>query len=165
MANNEMAETEQAPRAFSGGEETESHDPQQAGVNPDWIEARTSAELEALITQSMAELARRKQAVQPVRIHQSIGSYNHRRYSRPWIARVTAWPVGGRPELEWGRYLGDEAGGELEIMAHEGDIIRSGQKDTRGHNGGNDWYIVDASVGGLRHVTEPEARKAYRGQS
>ena len=61
-----------------------------------------------------------------------IGSYNSRRYSRPWIGRITAWPVGARPELAWGGYAEDDNGGELEIEAQAGDIIRWGQRDGRG---------------------------------
>ena len=95
------------------------------------------------------------------RISISYGSYNHRRYSRPWIGRITAWPVGDKPEIEWGSYLGDKGGGECEVQANPGDIIRSGQKDGRGNGSSNDWYVVEPS-GELRQIDAAEARKLYK---
>lgn len=78
-----------------------------------------------------------------MRVSISYGAYNDRRYSRPWIAKITAWPIGGNPVLAWGGYVGDYHGGEVEIEAEPGDIIRSGQKDYRTpSNSDNDWYIV-----------------------
>ena len=88
------------------------------------------------------------------------GSYNQRRYSRPWIVRVASWPVGGRPELQWGEYIGDDSGGEVEILAAPGDIIRSGQKDGRGNGTENSWYIAQTD-GTLLATTAAEARQAY----
>lgn len=99
----------------------------------------------------------------PARIRVSIkyGLYNDRRYGKPWIARVTSWPVGGRPEIEWGSYLGDDSGGECEIMASAGDIIRSGQKDHRKASGtANDWYLAQAD-GSCRSIDQSEARKLW----
>ena len=79
-----------------------------------------------------------------MRISIKYHSYNHRRYGKPWIAIITAWPVGGRPEIRWGRFLSDPGDeGEVEIDAQPGDIVRSGQKDYRGNKTSNDWYIVD----------------------
>lgn len=96
-----------------------------------------------------------------MRITISHGAYNHRRYSRPWIAKVTAWPVGAQPELAWGAFLGDDMGGETEIEAHPGDIIRSGQKDNRNpRKSDNNWYIV-ADDGTLIDATASTARTAW----
>jgi hypothetical protein len=95
-----------------------------------------------------------------MRVSVEYGSYNTRRYGKPWIAKITAWPVGGKPELEWGAYCGDDDGGECEIESQAGDIIRSGQRDGRGNGGSNDWYIVEAN-GSLTCVDQPEARKAW----
>lgn len=97
---------------------------------------------------------------QTLRVVVSIGSYNQRRYGRPWIAKVTAWPVGDKPALAWGGYAGDDNGGELEIMAAPGDIIRWGQKDGRGNSGSNEWGIVSAD-GKLVSCDQPEARKQW----
>lgn len=116
----------------------------------------------------LAELERRHaaaaQPAQKIRYAEKFGAYNARRYSRPWIARVSAWPVGGKAELEWGSYCGDDSGGEVEIMARPGDIIRYGQKDTRGNGGSSEWAIAQAD-GALSTVDQPTARAAYRGQS
>lgn len=77
-----------------------------------------------------------------------ISSYNDRRFARPWIARIAAWPAAGSPELVWGSYLGGSQGGRLEIVCTPGDIIRYGQKDSRGGKGTSDSALVleDASL-------------------
>lgn len=95
-----------------------------------------------------------------MRITIKYGSYNKRRYSRPWIAKVTSWPVGGRPELLWGGYVGDDNGGECEIEAEEGDILKSGQKDGRGNGGSNDFYHVEE--GKAVCVTDTFARQLWQ---
>lgn len=100
-----------------------------------------------------------------IRYSASYGSYNARRYSRPWIGVITSWPVGGRPEIAWGSYLGDDAGGgEVEIMALPGSILRSGQKDTRGHGGCNDWWEAMPD-GTMRMIDQAEARKLWGARS
>lgn len=95
-----------------------------------------------------------------MRVSAGFGSYNQRRYGRPWIAKITAWPVGCKPEVEWGRYLGDDTGGEVEIDANPGDIVRTGQKDHRGGNTDAGWYVVmpDGSLGACDAA---EARNAW----
>lgn len=82
----------------------------------------TLTELQSLIENAKAEIIRRGDS--KIRIAVTFGSYNARRYSRPWIARITSWPVGGTPELAFGSYVGNNGGGEVEIMARRGDIIR-----------------------------------------
>ncbi len=114
-------------------------------------------------TISMSDFFETTEALKPIRYSQEIRSYNARRYSRPWIGKITSWPVGGRPELEWGGYAGDDSGGELEIMARRGSILRSGQKDTRGDGGSNDWYEAMPD-GSMRDIDQPEARKLYGGR-
>lgn len=89
--------------------------------------------------------------------------YNPRRYGKPWIAVVTAWPVGGRPELTFGGYLGDGQGGELKITATPGDILRYGQRDWRSDSKSaqcNEWAVV-LSDGSFRDVTQAEARRLF----
>lgn len=95
-----------------------------------------------------------------MRVSQKFGSYNQRRYSRPWIAKITSWPIGGKPEVQWGGYCGDDGGGEVEIEAMPGDIIRTGQKDHRGGNTDASWYIVQAN-GSLSSTDAADARKAF----
>ncbi|MFA5154582.1 MAG: hypothetical protein WC554_18705 [Clostridia bacterium] len=92
-----------------------------------------------------------------MRISIEIGAYNQRRYSRPWIGKITSWPVGARPELAWGGYAGDDSGGELEIEAQPDDIIRWGQKDGRGNGGSNEWGIAQAD-GTVEACDQPQAR-------
>lgn len=77
-----------------------------------------------------------------MRVALKYNGYNARRYSKPWICKIVDWPVGGNPKVEWGTYLGDDNGGEVEIEVQIGDIIRSGQKDHRGGNTSAYWYIV-----------------------
>ena len=89
--------------------------------------------------------------------------YNPRRFGKPWIARVTDWPVGNNAELEWGGYLGgSDNGGVLEIDAAPGDVVRYGQRDNR--NGSRTWstWGVVQSDGTLQdNITEAEAREAF----
>jgi hypothetical protein len=96
------------------------------------------------------------------RVSMDRGSYNARRYSRPWIARVSAWPIGGKAELEWGSYIGTDGGGSVEIMAAPGDIVRIGQKDLRGNRTEADWYLVEVDYS-LRGVSAIGARGLYKG--
>lgn len=96
-----------------------------------------------------------------VRVSKEFGSYNSRRYGKPWIAKVTKWQVGKPPELDFGRYVGDDSGGEVEIDAEVGSIIRIGQKDFRSGRGGfSGWYVVQPS-GELKEVSPVEARKIW----
>ena len=98
----------------------------------------------------------------PQRVSVGYDAYNSRRYSKPWIARIIAWPVGGVPTMESGSYVGDKKGGEVEIMAGPGDIIRDGQRDGRGGNNTvSDWSVVMADYT-LHKINQVEARKLYR---
>ncbi len=74
-----------------------------------------------------------------MRVTVEFGSYNSRRYGRPWIAKVIAWPIGGRPELSFGGNVGSHL---VEIDAEPGAIVRWGQKDHRGNNTTARWGIV-----------------------
>lgn len=70
------------------------------------------------------------------------GSYNERRYSRPWGAILT-FDAKGKPQYKFvGIYLGSDRGGELVINAKPGDLIAYGQRDRRGGNTENHWAIV-----------------------
>jgi hypothetical protein len=89
------------------------------------------------------------------------GPYNTRRYSKPWIARVVDWKVGLSAELEFGKYLGNGDGGEREIMACAGDVVRWGIKDYRGNGTRAYWGIVQED-GSVTQCTAAQARKAYQ---
>jgi hypothetical protein len=96
-----------------------------------------------------------------MRVFRSFDKYDEKWYSRLWIARLTEWKAGGKPVVEWGRYLGDDTGGEAEIAAEPGDIIRAGQKCIKKKEWSHsNWYIVQAD-GKLQHVKGDEARKAW----
>ena len=119
-----------------------------------------SSTLEAIIATAKEILASRTEAK---RVTVDFPSYNEKRYGSPWIARVTLWPVGSRPDLVFGNYLGDHrngGAGEAEVLAKPGDIVRWGQKDNRGNNTEAYWGVVndDATI---TRLTEAEARKAY----
>ena len=121
----------------------------------------TDVDLKQLIADAQAALDARSEKPKAIRYAESFNSYNARRYSKPWVARITTWPVGGKPEIQWGSYLGDDSGGEVEIMAFPGDIIRYGQKDGRGNGGSSEWAIAQAD-GTLQVVDQAAARKAYK---
>ncbi|RZS31722.1 hypothetical protein [Corticibacter populi] len=117
-------------------------------------------QIKHFIAQAQLALTDRKDNTAPRRVAIAFDSYNGRRYSRPWIARVTAWPVGGKPTLDWGNYVGSDSGGEAEVNAKPGDIIRWGQKDGRG-NGTRAYWGVVAEDGSVDRVTEVQARNAF----
>ena len=126
------------------------------------LNALPSSTLELIITTAKEILASR---VEAKRVTVPFSAYNEKRYGTPWLARVTSWPVGSRPALAFGIYLGDHhhgGGGEAEIMAKPGDLVRWGQKDNRGNNTTAHWGVVNDD-GTINQLTEAEARKAFRG--
>ena len=90
-------------------------------------------------------------------------SYNQRRYSKPWIAKVDfSTPKG---DFSWGDWTGDHYnGGEgiLTIDADPGDIIAHGQKDFRQpKNSAPDFEIVEPD-GSLTYLGDKgDAYKHY----
>jgi hypothetical protein len=90
-----------------------------------------------------------------MRVTYEVGSYNPRRYGKPWIARVTAWPIGKIPTLQFGATVDVWT---AEIDAEPGAVIRFGQKDQRrGNNTTADWGIV-LPDGTVRECSPSEAR-------
>lgn len=90
-----------------------------------------------------------------MRITWAVGGYNQRRYGRPWIAKVSAWPVGKTPMLDFGVSLDAY---NVEIEAEVGDVVRYGQKDKRGgKNTESHWGIVN-SDGSIQEMPATEAR-------
>ena len=58
-------------------------------------------------------------------------AYNHRRYGKPWIARISFEDCAG--DFHWGNWIGSPGEeGLLQIECEPGDIVARGQKDTRG---------------------------------
>lgn len=74
-------------------------------------------------------------------------SYNHRRYSKPWIAKVD-FESSTKGDFVFGDWTGDHyngGAGILSINADPGDIIAQGQKDYRKpRNSAPDFYLVEA---------------------
>ena len=116
----------------------------------------TAAELDTLIIE-LKKLAESKRAGGIAK--KIFDSYNSRRYSRPWIAKVVSWPAGKQPDLEFGAYYGNDEGGTAEIAAKEGDIIRWGQRDNRGNGTRNCWGIF--RNGEIVEITPADARELY----
>lgn len=87
----------------------------------------------------------------------SVGDYNQRRFSRPWIALISGWDVGGYPALKFGSASSCQA----EVAAAPGALVKYGQKDNRGHAGTNEFGIV-SKTGEIQRITEGEAKKAFR---
>ena len=96
-------------------------------------------------------------------ITKETGSYNERRYGKPWIARVD-YTESRKGEFKFGEWVGRIGGeGELYIKAEPGDIIATGQKDFRKpRNSAPDYYIVTAE-GNLDFIGDNpvEARKRH----
>lgn len=93
------------------------------------------------------------------------GSYNNRRYGKPWIAKVDFSDAKG--VFAWGDWVG-EAGsaGMVMIEAQPGDIIAQGQKDHRApaHKSLPDWYQVKPD-GTLEKLSDKlSAYRAYQTQ-
>jgi len=95
-----------------------------------------------------------------MRVTDTFGAYNTRRYGRPWISKVIAWATGKRPVPMWGAYCGDPDGGIVEIDAQPGDVVRTGQRDNRGNNSTANWHIVQPD-GSLQECTAVEAKEAF----
>ena len=123
------------------------------------LKSMTDGELKELAAKIVEELSSRKKTFS---VGVKFDGYNARRYTKPWIAKIIAWPVGKSPELQFGGYLGNDNGGSTEIEAAEGDIIRGGQRDGRGGHTTSNWYVVNSN-GELVKIDQVEARKLYKG--
>jgi hypothetical protein len=91
-----------------------------------------------------------------MRVTITFDPYNTRRYGRPWIARVTDWPIGKSPVLEFGGLFGLTA----EIEASPGAVVRWGQRDNRGNNTTARWGIVQVN-GDVTRTTPEECREQW----
>lgn len=90
--------------------------------------------------------------------------YNHRRYGKPWIAKVKSW-AGQNPELDWGFWFGNaDYGGYTQVDAEVGDLIRNGQKDLRSSKTENEWNVVEEG-GFLKEITPSEARTIWEARA
>ena len=78
-------------------------------------------------------------------------SYNHRRYGKPWIAKVD-FTESTKGDFSWGDWTGDHyngGDGVLSISANLGDIIAKGQKDFRNPRKSAPNFSVVAADGAL----------------
>lgn len=70
--------------------------------------------------------------------------YNHRRYKRPWIAKVD-FSQSTKGDLTFGDWVGSHGGeGVLAIDVLAGDIVARGQKDLRGRSE-MQFFVVQSS--------------------
>lgn len=96
-----------------------------------------------------------------MKIEIATDAYNHRRYSRPYIATLDFTDLKGTPA--WGTFIGThgEAGFCL-IEANPWDIIMQGQRDGRGNKGGADYYQVGSDGELASLASKAEAYKAWK---
>jgi len=86
--------------------------------------------------------------------------YNKYRLQRPWISKVVEWPSGNSAIVSWGKYQGDDDGGNAEIIATPGDVIRWGQKGPSRRQTMSYWGIVQED-GSVEKCTMAQAHKAW----
>lgn len=134
------------------------------------LENLTLNELEALSIKILHEIENRKKEIKKstssnkdeVRAYKDFDEYNHRRYSRPWIAKVTGWSVGDYPILEFGTYIGEHGeAGQVEIMVSVGTLVKYGQKDYYQSNKTINQFAIVQSNGKLKDITPLEAKKLF----
>ena len=89
--------------------------------------------------------------------------YNERRYSKPWIAKVTFPKEKPDGQFAWGHWVGQEGDtGLLSVAVQPGDVVAQGQKDYRKpRNSAPDWFIVQEDLS-LLSVSKVEAYKHWR---
>jgi hypothetical protein len=90
----------------------------------------------------------------------SFNSYNKYRFQKPWISKVIEWPPGKSAIVSWGKSQGDEDGGDAEIMATPGDVVRWGQKGASRSQTKSCWGIVQED-GSVEKCTMAQAHKAW----
>lgn len=88
-----------------------------------------------------------------------VGSYNDRRYGKPWIAEIAKWDVGEHPSLVFGSNIDNKT---AEILAEPGQILKAGQKDYRKPlYSDNNFYEVTEDYK-LKRLTPKVAAEKYR---
>jgi len=85
------------------------------------------------------------------------GSYNERRYSAPWIAKVS-FPSGAKPDYTFGDSTGKWGkDGLLRIDCTPGEVIAWGQKDLRRPANSDHTMLVMEPDGTMRTIDKTEA--------
>lgn len=99
-----------------------------------------------------------------MKVTRKFEDYNERQCSSPWIAKILSWPVGEKPKLKFGAYLGSHRrgrGGDVEIDAEPGNIIKWGQKHLfKDRRTISRWGVVQAD-GSLLSIAGSEARELW----
>jgi hypothetical protein len=90
-----------------------------------------------------------------------VESYNTKRYSKPWIAKITSWNVGSYPTL----YFGASSTYVAEISAKPGDIIKYGQKDYRNLPRSDNEFGLVLETGEIERITENQAKILFRSRT
>ena len=100
-----------------------------------------------------------------MKIEIETGSYNQRRYSKPWIARVD-FTTNSQGDFKFGEWIGDASNGSaglLEIDVEPGDIIAKGQKDFRKpRNSAPDWFVAGPDAKLVSLPGKVEALREFR---
>ncbi|XID91023.1 hypothetical protein ACF3MZ_21225 [Paenibacillaceae bacterium WGS1546] len=94
-----------------------------------------------------------------MRVKIEYGSYNSRRYGKPWGAKVSFEGAKLSYDFAAGSFLGDDRGGNVYIDCEPGDVVAAGQKDNRNPRyTENKLYIVqkDGSLAEIDKVTALE---------
>lgn len=125
------------------------------------LESMSRAELLDIKKNVEARLAAMGEATvgREFRVTVEIGAVSRWKYRKPWIGRVTTWPAGERTALKFGAYLGDHEGGELEIAARAGDIIRWG------HPKRSNYWAQVLEDGTLERLSGAEARRLWEARN
>lgn len=85
------------------------------------------------------------------------GSYNDRRYGKPWIASVTF--DGATPVYAFGEFCGDDSEGELRLNIAAGNVFARGQKDFRKPANSAPTFYIAFENGEHVEVSKVEARR------
>jgi hypothetical protein len=92
-------------------------------------------------------------------------SYNSRRYTKPWGAKITFDKMKPEYDFSCARYFGDDNGGEVIVDCEPGDIVAVGQKDGRNpRNSERRWYIVSEG-GDAKDTDQSEAYKHWQSRN
>lgn len=92
-----------------------------------------------------------------MRYTQETGSYNDRRYGKPWKAKLTTSMTKDFEFIEWDGRAG--SAGEFNFEADPGTILAHGQKDIRKGRGGVDGYKICMPDGTMPSVSDEQVMR------
>lgn len=122
----------------------------------------STEELRLLIESAQNELKRKEQ--RPSRITFPFEKYNNRKFSKPWIAKVTQWETGSNPSYLFGKFLGVHGqAGICEISARIGDVICWGQKNYNSFRRSVRKIGVVTADYSIKELTDSEAKRVFDG--